>query len=769
MVENSVTYGQVDKASSFNRWLRSIRRRLPAILAASTTVFAGVAVYTFTRPSVYESSTALLFTQHTNSVANSISLSAPPNKFGKSNQSDGDRINLSTEIAILQSLPLIEATVTKLKSTQAIPIPANFAAQIARNLSVKQENDAMVLRLTYRDSDRHRAQQVLSTLTETYGEYNLKDQRAQTSHAIQLLQAKIPQLRKKLDKSALAVTQFRKKHHISDPDTYAASVYEMKQTLEQQEQELKAKIAEVETKYNELQKQVGNSTDVAIDKAILAQDTTYQNLVKQFQDAEINYFMELTKYRETHPAMRALKGKRDRLYSLMQAQIESALGSRAESVGVLTEGTSEIRQTLATQLFEAQTAIAMQTAQLDNVRLAKQQVSLAFAQIPQLQQTYTELQRQFSFNSSLFTKFSERLEELRIADAQEIPSWRLLERPLLPEYTVEPNVLLNLLLGGFGGVAFGLAIAQMLERSDRRLRDLDEFRALINLPLLGTVPKLKALQANSFDRAKVVPSSDYTVFMESLRSLAINLRYSDGDRNVKSIAFTSAIPSEGKSTLIYHLGCVLAELEHNVLLVDADLRRPTIHKLAGLHNSAGLSTAIATNLDWREILQTVGLHNSLDELTTVPIPPNPLVLLESAKMTKLMQAWQETYDYVLIDTPPIVGIVDAQSLAAKVDTVVVVAAMHRSTRSAIARALEILASRHANIAGILVNMVARRDSNEYYTDYQSYYSESSLLQVAVAEPDPSMPLLESDASDTLDMSAAALAETQLEDETSSIR
>jgi polysaccharide biosynthesis transport protein len=765
MVENSVTYAQVDKASSFKRWLRSLRRRLPVILATSTTVFAGVAAYTLTRPSVYESSTSLLFTQQTNSIANS---SDSPNKLGKPHQSD--RVNLSTEIAILQSLPLIEASVAKLKSTQAIPIPASFATQIASNLSVRQENDAMVIRLTYRDSDRHRAQQVLSTLTETYGEYDLKDKRAQTSSAIQLLQSKIPQLRKKLDKSALAVTQFRKKHHISDPDTYAASVYEMKQALEQQEQELKVKITEVETKYKELQKQVGNSTDVAIDKAILAQDTTYQNLVRQFQDAEINYFMELTKYRETHPAMRALKGKRDRLYSLMQAQIESALGSKAGSVGVVTDGTSEIKQTLATQLFEAQTAIAMQTAQLDNVRLAKQQVSLAFAQIPQLQQTYTELQRQFSFDSSLFTKFSERLEELRIADAQEIPLWRLLERPLLPEYTVEPNVLLNLLLGGFGGIALALAIAQMLERSDRRLREVDEFRELTNMPLLGTVPKLKALESYRFDSAKAVPSYEYSVFTESLRSLAINLRYSDldgGDRHVKSIAFTSAIPSEGKSTLIYHLGCVLAELEHKVLLVDADLRRPTIHKLASLQNSSGLSTAIATNRNWRDLLQTVGLHNSLDVLTSGPIPPNPLVLLESAKMTNLMQAWQQTYDYVLIDTPPIVGIADAQSLATKVDTVVVVAAMHRSTRSAIARTLEILASRHANIAGILVNMVARRDSNEYYTDYQSYYSDSSLLQVAVAEPEPSIPLLES--SDPADTSTAALAETQLEDETSSVR
>ncbi|NKB17187.1 MAG: CpsD/CapB family tyrosine-protein kinase [Pseudanabaena sp. CRU_2_10] len=136
-------------------------------------------------------------------------------------------------------------------------------------------------------------------------------------------------------------------------------------------------------------------------------------------------------------------------------------------------------------------------------------------------------------------------------------------------------------------------------------------------------------------------------------------------------------------------------------------------------------------------------------------------------MTNLMQAWQQTYDYVLIDTPPIVGITDAQSLATKVDTVVVVAAMHRSTRSAIARTLEILASRHAHIAGILANMLARRDSNEYYTDYRSYYSETDLLQVAVADAEPSIEVLESDTATAV--LAEVPVETQLEDEASSSR
>jgi capsular exopolysaccharide synthesis family protein len=774
MAEYSVAYRE---EGSFFKLKRLLRRRWPAALAASVTVFAGVAAYTFTRPSLYESSTSILVDINATKVSDS------QNK--GTNKSDRDLVNVPTEIAILRSLPLIESAVSRLRDTHATPVPADFVTQVANRLAVRQENDAMVLRLTYRDSDRQRVPQVLRALTDAYSDYKLKDKRSAISHAIQTINAKVPQLKKKLDKSASAIAQFRKKNNISDPDTYAASVYEMKQGLERQEQELKIKIAESEKKFGELKQQVGSPTDVAVDKAILAQDTTYQNLSKQFQEAEINYYMGLTQYKEAHPAVRVLKDKRDRLYSLLQAQVQATLGSRSASVGVITDGNSDFRQTLASQLFETQTAIAVQNAQLDSVRLAGQQVTVAFAQIPQLQQTYTELQSQYAFNSSLFVKFSERLEELRLEESQEIPSWRLLDRPSLPEYPTEPNILLNLLLGGVGGVLLALAIVLILERSERRLREVDEVRELTDIPLLGTIPKIKTspIYANNSDASPsegIVPNYEHFAFMESLRSLAINLRYlnltRDSDRDldrdseqpVKSIAFTSAVPAEGKSTLVYNLGCVLAELNYKVLVVDADLRRPTIHKLARLSNGLGLSTAIATNLAWQQIVRSADFNNSLDLLTSGPIPPNPLVLLESAKMSSLMQAWQEHYDYVLVDTPPIVGIADAQSLAAKVDAVVLVAAIQKSTRSAIARTVEILTNRHAHIAGILINMCDRQDSNNYYPDYTSYYSESSLDGVATAEIEPSLPLLGAVALDDVPNEVAEevseeLAVTELEE------
>jgi capsular exopolysaccharide synthesis family protein len=115
--------------------------------------------------------------------------------------------------------------------------------------------------------------------------------------------------------------------------------------------------------------------------------------------------------------------------------------------------------------------------------------------------------------------------------------------------------------------------------------------------------------------------------------------------------------------------------------------KPNVHHLARLRNNYGLSTVIATNRSWRQVVQSANVKGCLNVITSGPLPPNPMVLLESTKMTKLLQVWRQAYDYVLIDTPPIVGITDAQCLASKVDSVVLVAAIERSTRSAIASSL----------------------------------------------------------------------------------
>ncbi len=712
----------VDDSFKLAKFFRVLRKRWVAIVAVSVTAFAANTYYTFTRTPQYRSSSSLLINNSTIAVSD-IQIPGLPSS---------SLINLGTEIGILRSRPLIEVAVSKMRESPAANAYKDIdAGTIMGGLDIRPEKDALILRLTYTDSDPKRAREVLNALSQTYVEYSLKDRRTKSSTAIKFIQDKLPQVKKQLDKSALAVTKFRKTYNIVDPDTYAASVYKMREALETQAQDLQIKIAQSQQQYESISRQVGKSPEAAISGAILQQDITYQSLVRQFQETETNYFLERTRFRPDHPSVIALKDRRDELYRLLESRAQSVVGDKAGG-NIANEPSSGIQQGLATQLFDTQTSLAVSEAQLQSIRKAQSEVSDAFSKIPQIQQKYVEIQRQLALDTSTYNKLTEKLEELRISEAQEISSWRVLEPPLIPTRPSSPDVERSLLTGAFVGLGLGVLLALLLDRLDQRIREVEEVKELIDIPLLGAIPITEVASINALAGQGVLPSSSYYAFKEAISSLAVNLRYLGTD-TTKVIAFTSSVPSEGKSTLTHNLATILAALGNKVLLVDADLRKPTVHKLAKLSNKVGLSTALATLSPWQELVQLGDVQGNLHVLTSGSLPPNPVLLLESSKMTKIVEEWRQHYDYILVDTPPVIGITDAQCLTSKVDTFILVAAINRSTRNGISRALEILSNARANVSGLLINMVQSSDSEYHYGYYDQYYLSSRSLDEKMQE------------------------------------
>lgn len=723
----------VDDSFKLAKFFRVLRKRWIVIVAVSVTVFAGNTYYTFTRTPQYRSSASLLINNSTIAVSD-IQVPGLPGS---------SLINLGTEIGILRSRPLIEVAVAKMRQSPSANSYKDIdAGTIMAGLDIRPEKDALILRLTYTDSDPKRAREVLNALSQTYVEYSLSDRRTKSSTAIKFIQDKLLQLRPQLDKSALAVTQFRKTYNIVDPETYAASVYKMREALEVQAQELQIKIAQVQQQYKALSRQVGKSPDAAIGGAILQQDVPYQSLVKQFQEVETNYFLERTRFREDHPNVQALKDRRDELYRLLETRAQSVVGVRGGNVNITNEPNSPIQQTLATQLFDAQTTLAVSQAQLESIRSAQSEVSSAFSKIPQIQQRYVEIQRQLALDTSTYNKLTEKLEELRITEAQEISSWKVLEPPLIPTRPSSPDIEKSLITGAFIGLVLGVLSALLLNRLDQRIREVEEIKELIDIPLLASIPMTEVASLSARVGQGILPSSSYYAFKEALSSLALNLRYLGTDNTMKVIAFTSSVPSEGKSTLTYNLAIILSALGYKVLLVDADMRKPTVHKLTKLSNKVGLSKALATLSPWQDLIQVADDKGDLHVLTSGSIPPNPMLLLESAKMTALIQEWRKEYDYVLIDTPPVIGITDAQCLTSKVDTFILVAAINRSTRSGISRALEVLTTARANVSGLLINMVGSSDSEYHYGYYDRYYLDAAKTEEE-EETDPTVTAIES--------------------------
>jgi capsular exopolysaccharide synthesis family protein len=713
------TSSEVDDSFNFAKFLRILRKRWKTIAVIAVTVSVGNIYYTFTRTPEYLASASLLV----NSTIAVSEIQIP----GMSSASSSSGLN--TEVAILKSRTLLETAIAKLQRPDAKQVYNDLNSGIVADaLDIRTEKDTMVLRLRYRDTNPKRARDVLNALSDTYVEYSLNERRGKTNTAIQFIQEKLPEVKKQLDKSALAVTQFRKAYNIVDPDTYAASVYKMRETLESRAQELQITLAQTQEQYAVLRRQVGKPADEAIAGAILQQDTPYQSLVKQFQEAETNYFLERTRFQEDYPSVVVLRDRRDELYRLLETRAQALVGDRSNVANIIQEPNSAIQQDLASELFTTQTTLAVSQAQLESVRNAQTEVANAFAKIPQIQQQYVEIQRQLALDSATYNKLADKLEELRIANAQEVSSWRVLEPPLIPAKPFSPDIGRNLVTGTILGLSLGVLLAMLQNRLDERVHEVEEVRELIDIPLLASIPMTNTSSFLPVGSHSIVPSTDYYAFKEALSSLALNLRYLGADNTVKVIAMTSSVPSEGKSTLNYNLCMMLAALGHRVLLIDADLRKPTIHKLSARPNKNGLSTALVTSIPWQDLVQKADGNSNLHILTAGSIPPNPMLLLDSDKMTTLLQECRQEYDYVLVDTPPVVGITDALCLASKVDAFILVAAIDRSTRSGISRALEVLSNASANVVGVLINMVGASDSQYYYSSYNSYYLKASESQ-----------------------------------------
>ncbi len=234
---------------------------------------------------------------------------------------------------------------------------------------------------------------------------------------------------------------------------------------------------------------------------------------------------------------------------------------------------------------------------------------------------------------------------------------------------------------------------------------------------------------------RISESKDFA-FVESFKALRTNIMFSlplkDGV-SCRKILFTSAGPGEGKSTATVNFAATLSETETKVLLIDADLRKPTVHKYFNMESRVGLSNLLSGMNKREECIQKASNYKNLSVITSGILPPNPSELLSSSAMDKLFEDFEKEYDYIIIDTPPVNVVTDALAIASKVDGVAVVAAFNRSVIPEVTKAIDALKFAKANILGIVMNrMVSKKGgygrksyNYSYKYKYKSYSSKES--------------------------------------------
>ncbi|WP_368490061.1 CpsD/CapB family tyrosine-protein kinase [Clostridium sp. BJN0013] len=209
---------------------------------------------------------------------------------------------------------------------------------------------------------------------------------------------------------------------------------------------------------------------------------------------------------------------------------------------------------------------------------------------------------------------------------------------------------------------------------------------------------------------------------EAYRTLRTNIQFSSFDKKIQTIMLTSSVPGEGKSTTCSNLAVVMAESGARTILVDCDERKPRLHKIFFVSNEKGLSDVLAGKVEFEEVVKETVIEN-LKLLTSGTRPPNPSELLASKKMETFLESLKDKFEYIIIDTPPVVAVTDAQLLARCADGCILVVASSQVEREAAVRAKELLLKVNANILGIVLNKLEVREKGYYGYYYQYYYND----------------------------------------------
>jgi len=732
-------------ASSNNSWWTAVRRHwLPASI--TTLVVLGGVGYLVVRKPLYQTQSLIL-------VGNKVSVPVVQSEDSGATAKD-KADNLPNDIEVLQSQSLLSKAIKKLDT----PYQGISLDLVAKNLRLIQPENTTVLSISYEDENPLQAKAVLDALVATYLEYGRDTQRSPVTNAIRFIEKKLPQAQAELEKSSRELTNFRIRNNLGDGEAGINLAYSQKENLRVKIAEAELNLYQAQQQYQALQSQISslqqNSKTLLAD-AVLSQDSTYQSIVKQLQTLNIQYQSEKALYTPEHPRLKLLKEQIDELNQLLAKSSRQVIGTQNSLIASKKIENGEILQALGSQLSQLQISLLTQQKQLPQLRQQEKQANLELGRLLKLQQTYKTLQRREADNIKTVDAFKQKIQELRIMEAQETSSWKVIEPPMLSSIPLDKNRNRGLILALLAGIISGASMAIWLDKIEQRFRDLQELKQMIPLPILGLIPKAQG-QVSVFKNSQSGLLNKSNAFTESIRSLALSLSLQTSNRIGQAIVIAAATTGEGTTTMACNLGLVLAELGKRVLIVDANLADPQIHQVFSLANSQGLSTAIATDVTWQGLVQSMApketeetsyteknpdyssenltngvrpdstslstsvltkssiltitekspIHQGYpDVLTAGPAITSSFLWLVSPKMNLMLEQWRQVYDYILIDTSAISELADAQSILPKVDEVAFVVDLKRAERAIVLDTLENLRTNQSQIAGIIVNNV----------------------------------------------------------------
>ncbi|HIK03573.1 MAG TPA: polysaccharide biosynthesis tyrosine autokinase [Trichormus sp. M33_DOE_039] len=635
---------------------------------------------------------------------------------------------LNTEAEIVTSIPFVKKTINRLnlKNTQGKTLKTK---DFLKKLNVREIKGTDVLKISYQDTNPETSAKIVNTLIEIYLEQNVSSLRAEAAAARRFIEKQLPSAELVVLRAEAELARFKEKYKVVNLQEEATKSLEVITELQQQMNAAQSRVADSEAQSQEIRKQLGMNPQQAVMITSLSQTLGVQNILQEIQQLESQLAARRTVLQDTHPQIIDLEEKIASLNQLLQQRVNQVVGTNQSQLNQNIQ-LGALKQQLSARLLELESirlGAAKQATTLSNLQIAYKQ---RLNNLPRLEQQQRQLERKVQAAQVTYSLLLQKLQESRIAENQNVGNASIISLAESPEEPINSPVI-PYLSASLLAFILALATVYILEAKDKSIKTIDEARSLLGLTLLGIIPKVNKLRKYAdenegieyYDQRIIIRDFPRSPISEAYRMLRANLRFMSADKELKVIVVTSSVPQEGKSTVAANLATAIAQKEHKVLLIDADLHRPVQHKLWDINNSQGLSNVIVEQADTTIAIKPVMEH--LDVLTSGVVPPNPAALLDSRRMATLIDNFAASYNFVIIDTPALNVAADAATLGQMADGVLLVVrpGVVDSVNAAFAR--DFLEKSGQNVLGQVVNgVVPQNERYSYYFAEEDYPQES---------------------------------------------
>jgi capsular exopolysaccharide synthesis family protein len=610
-------------------------------------------------------------------------------------------------------------TIEEIKGKSDTGNPGYLQVRPASAISEFNQVANQVFVVSFKDPNPVKTKRVLQALQKVYQDYNIEQKNLRINQGLAFVNQRLPTLQNDTLAAEQRLAIFRKKHNLIDPQLQSKILLESVADLQKQRQKTRSQIEDIQSRYNSLEQKLASSQQNAQLADSVSSSGSYEALLNEVRNTEMSLNQELSRYTDNSPVVIRLKEKRQIQMALLQQKLPPVAINDHNK----TENSFEADNKLKTDLTELKNQQISLIQKENQLAKSEQKIRSELNTYPGIIAEYNRLLSDVTVQRRTLEQLVQLQQSLGMKIAQRGFELQVLEEPDLGIYIGTKKWLL-IISGVVIGPILGVILALIWEMFNQAIFSPLDLQKLTNIRLLGSVPKLgkpslktrlKDIFRHKRKKAPSVISASETKLSshETLDMIYQNLQIFKNSLPFKSLMLTSALPGEGKTTLALGLGASAANMHQRVLVIDANLRSPQLHKILEISNDWGLSLLLLDDIKTQFHNYIQPIHPSIDVLTAGPKPDNAANLLSSGRLKELIETFEKIYDLVLIDASSVLDSVDARMIASVSNGIVIVGRIGKLTPQELTQTTEILSQ--LNLIGIVANDVKNLGNREQVT------------------------------------------------------